>query len=64
MKLPNVMHKKIRLSFNVNFFIGSDVMTFFRKAIYDVANSICTFDCRYAGDKIYANVLPPLVKDR
>ena len=39
-------------------------MTFFGKAIYNVANSICAFDYRYASDKIYANVLPPLVKDR
>ena len=39
-------------------------MTFFEKAIYNVANSIGAFDYRYASDKIYANVLPPLVRDQ
>ena len=39
-------------------------MTFFRKGIYNFANKICAFDCRYAGDEIYANILPPLIKDQ
>ena len=39
-------------------------MTFFKKAIYDIANSICDFDYRYASDKIYANVLSHLVRDQ
>ena len=39
-------------------------MTFFEKTIYNIANSICAFDCKYASDKIYADVLPPLVKDQ
>ena len=36
---------------------------FFGKVIYNIANSICIFDYRYVGDKIYTNVLSPLVKD-
>ena len=38
-------------------------MTFFGKAIYNVVNSICAFDYKYASDKIDANVLPSLVRD-
>lgn len=64
MKLSNIMHKKIRYSFGINFFINSNVQTFFGKAIYNIANSICTINCRYTNDKIYANVLSLLIKDR
>lgn len=63
MKHPNVMHKKIYYFFGVNFFMGSDMMTFFGKTIYNFVNSICAYDCRYAGVQIYANVLPLLFKD-
>ena len=39
-------------------------MVFFEKAIYNIANSICIFNCRYAGDEIYTNVLLSLVRDQ
>ena len=39
-------------------------MTFFGKAIYNIGKKICDFDCRYASDKIYINILPLLVKDQ
>ena len=39
-------------------------MTFFEKAIYNITNSICAFNYRYAADEIYANILSLLVKDQ
>ena len=59
-----MMYKKICWFFGINFSISIDVMTIFGKTIYNITNNICAFDCKYANDEIYINVLLSLVKDR